>query len=259
MDPLAVVVTGAGAGIGRAIAHRLASEGARVVVNDISAAAAEQVAEEIDGVAAPGDAATENGVADLLEIARRELGQIDVYVANAGIANGVGLDAAEDEWTRAWDVNVMAHVRAARLLVPDWLERGSGRFVATASAAGLLTMLGSATYSTTKHAAVAFAEWLSATYGARGVVVQVLAPLGVETAMLNSSGPLERLLRHDTVLTPEQVADVVWQAFDDDRFFILPHQQVRDYYRHRATETEDWLASMRHVQQSLDAALQRDT
>jgi len=254
MESLGVVVTGAGAGIGRAIAHRLAAEGARVVVNDLSAPSAERVAGEVGGVAVPGDAASEAGVADLVDTARRELGRIDVYVANAGVAGGLGLDADEADWAHLWDVNVMGHVRAARLLVPEWVQAGRGRFVATASAAGLLTMLGSAPYSVTKHATVAFAEWLSATYGSRGVVVQVLAPLGVETSMLASAGPMEVLLRHDPVLTPEQVAEVVWQAFADDRFFIFPHEQVREYYRHRATDTEAWLESMRGVQTILETS-----
>jgi NAD(P)-dependent dehydrogenase (short-subunit alcohol dehydrogenase family) len=248
------VVTGAGAGIGRAIATRLAASGAQVVVNDIDAAAARQVAAAIGGVAVPGDAATAAGVAHLVQSARDALGQIDTYVANAGIAGGLGLEASDAVWSRAMDVNVMAHVRAARLLVPEWLERGHGRFVATASAAGLLTMLGSPTYAVSKHAAVAFAEWLSVTYGARGIVVQVLCPLGVETDMLTSSGPLQQVLRRDPVLSPEQVAGVVWEAFDDDRFLILPHEQVREYYRHRASDTETWLAGMRMLQSTLDDA-----
>lgn len=172
-----VVVTGAGHGIGRAIARRLAEAGERVVVNDLDGDAADAVAAEIDGTAVPGDAATEAGVVALLATARQHLGRIDIYFANAGTDVGGGIDAAEDDWARSWEVNVLAHVRAARTLVPDWLEDGGGgRFVVTASAAGLLSMLGSAPYSVSKHAAVAFAEWLSATYRHRGVVVQALAP-----------------------------------------------------------------------------------
>ncbi len=172
-----MVVTGAGHGIGRAIARRLAEAGERVVVNDLDGDAADAVAAEIDGTAVPGDAATEAGVVALLATARQHLGRIDIYFANAGTDVGGGIDAAEDDWARSWEVNVLAHVRAARTLVPDWLEDGGGgRFVVTASAAGLLSMLGSAPYSVSKHAAVAFAEWLSATYRHRGVVVQALAP-----------------------------------------------------------------------------------
>ena len=178
MSSQGVVVTGAGNGIGRAIARRMAAEGARVVVNDIDADAARAVAAEIGGMALPGDAASEAGVAALISAATDHLGSIDVYFANAGIEVAAGLQASEADWQRSLDVNVMAHVRAARLLVPTWLERGSGRFVVTASAAGLLTMLGSAPYAVSKHAAVAFAEWLSATYGHRGIVVQAICPQG---------------------------------------------------------------------------------
>jgi len=250
-----VVVTGAGHGIGRAIAQRMAAQGARVVVNDLDADAAARVAGEIGGaVAVPGDAATEEGVAALVGAAREHLGRVDVYFANAGIEVGGGVDAPEQDWGRALEVNVMAHVRAARLLVPEWLETGGGRFVVTASAAGLLTMLGSAPYAVSKHAAVAFAEWLSATYGHRGIVVQAICPQGVRTRMLDESGPLKDLLSHDTALEPEQVADTVWHALHDDRFLILPHAEVATYYEHRATDTDRWLAGMQKLQARLDGA-----
>jgi NAD(P)-dependent dehydrogenase (short-subunit alcohol dehydrogenase family) len=249
-----VVVTGGGHGIGRAIVRRMADEGARVVVNDLDADAAGAVAEEVGGHAAPGDAATEAGVDALVATARERLGAIDVFFANAGIDTGRGLDTPAEDWARAIDVNVMAHVRAAQRLVPVWLESGGGRLVVTASAAGLLTMLGSAPYSVTKHAAVAFAEWLSATYGHRGVTVQVICPQGVRTRMLDNAGPLQELLSHDTALEPEQVADVVWQALQDDRFLILPHPEVQGYYELRATQTDRWLAGMRKLQHRLDEA-----
>lgn len=250
-----VVVTGAGHGIGRAIAERMAAQGARVVVNDIDAAAAEEVAGAIGGgIAVPGDAASEEGVAHLIETAREHLGRIDIYFANAGIDVGKGLDAPAEDWARAIEVNVMGHVRAAQHLVPTWLETGGGRFVVTASAAGLLTMLGSPTYSVTKHAAVGFAEWLSATYGHRGIVVQAICPQGVRTRMLEEAGPLTELLSRDTALEPEQVADTVWHALQDDRFLILPHAEVADYYKLRATDTDRWLAGMRKLQAKLDQA-----
>ncbi len=255
LDGAGVVVTGGGHGIGRALAARMAAQGARVVVNDLDAEAAHAVANEIGGgVAVPGDAASEEGVAALVSTARDHLGKIDVYFANAGIDVGQGLDAPEEDWARALDVNVMAHVRAARHLVPAWLETGGGRFVVTASAAGLLTMLGSAPYSVTKHAAVGFAEWLSATYGHRGIVVQAICPQGVRTRMLEEAGPLQELLSHDTALEPEQVADTVWHAMQDDRFLILPHPEVADYYRLRAGDTDRWLAGMRKLQRKLDEA-----
>jgi NAD(P)-dependent dehydrogenase (short-subunit alcohol dehydrogenase family) len=253
LDGAGVVVTGAGHGIGRAIAERMAAQGARVIVNDVDAEAAQLVASEIGGgVAVPGDAATEDGVAELVARAREHLGAIDVYFANAGIDVGRGLDTPAEDWARALDVNVMAHVRAAQHLVPGWLDVGRGRFVVTASAAGLLTMLGSAPYSVTKHAAVAFAEWLSATYGHRGIVVQAICPQGVRTRMLEETGPVQELLSHDTALEPEQVADAVWQGLQDDRFLILPHPEVAQYYALRAGDPDRWLAGMRKLQRRLD-------
>ncbi len=184
------VVTGGGGGIGRALARRLAAGGARVVVNDIDAAAAEAVAAEIGGLAVPADVATRDGVTGLVAAARDYLGEIDLYCSNAGVAvaGDEGGAAAEADWQRSWDVNVMAHVRAAEQLLPGWLARGQGRLVVTASAAGLLTMLGTAPYSVTKHGAVGYAEWLAATYGHRGLKVHCLCPQGVRTAMLSGSG-----------------------------------------------------------------------
>jgi NAD(P)-dependent dehydrogenase (short-subunit alcohol dehydrogenase family) len=250
-----VVVTGAGNGIGRAIAERMAAQGARVVVNDLDASAAEEVARAIGGgIAVAGDATSEEGVAHLVSTARDHLGKIDIFFANAGTDVGRGLDTPAEDWARALEVNVMGHVRAAQQLVPAWLETGGGRFVVTASAAGLLTMLGSAPYSVSKHAAVAFAEWLSATYGHRGIVVQAICPLGVRTRMLEESGPLKEVLSHNAVLEPEQVADTVWHALQDDRFLVLPHEEVAEYYGFRATNTDGWLAGMRRIQTRLDEA-----
>jgi len=242
------VVTGAGSGIGRAIASRLAASGVRVVVNDLDVDAALSSAVEIGAVAIGGDAASEAGVEALIMAALAELGRIDMYVANAGIGTTHGLDATEDEWAQSWDVNVMAHVRAARRLVPDWLERGEGRFVVTASAAGLLTMLGDAPYSVTKHGAVAFAEWLSATYGSRGIAVHAICPLAVNTPMYQDSGPLRAVLDLDPVLDPDAVADALIDAMDAGRFLVLPHPQVTDYYAFRAADPDRWLKGMRKIQ-----------
>jgi len=242
------VVTGAGSGIGRAIASRLAASGVRVIVNDLDADAAQASATQIGAVAISGDAASEAGVEALITAALAELGRIDMYVANAGIGTTHGLHATEDEWARSWEVNVMAHVRAARRLVPDWLERGEGRFVVTASAAGLLTMLGDAPYSVTKHGAVAFAEWLSATYGTLGITVHAICPLAVNTPMYQDSGPLRAVLDLDPVLDPDSVADALIEAMDDGRFLVLPHPQVTDYYSYRATDPDRWLRGMRKIQ-----------
>jgi NAD(P)-dependent dehydrogenase (short-subunit alcohol dehydrogenase family) len=252
-----VVVTGAGRGIGRALASRLAAGGARVVVNDLDAIAAEEVAGATGSFAAPGDAASEAGVTALVETARGHLGEVDAWFGNAGIDVGHGLDASEEDWARVHEVNVMAHVRAARLLVPGWAQRGSGRFVVTASAAGLLTMLGSPTYSVSKHGAVAFAEWLSATYRHRGVVVQAICPQGVQTRMLEEAGALQELLSHDKALTPEEVAETVWEAVADDRFLVLPHPEVADYYAVRATQPDRWLAGMNGLQRKLEETTAR--
>lgn len=249
-----VVVTGAGRGIGAALAARLAELGARVVVNDLDATAARGVADDIGGHALPGDAAGPGGVRTLVEGARAHLGRIDMWFGNAGVETGRGLDTTEADWARSLEVNVLAHVRAARLLVPAWLETGGGRFVVTASAAGLLTMLGAAPYSVSKHGAVAFAEWLSATYGHRGVVVQAICPQGVRTAMYEAAGPMQDLLSFDCTLEPGDVADAVVEALADDRFLILPHPTVGAYYASRASDTDRWLAGMRRLQARYDDA-----
>lgn len=248
-----VVVTGAAGGIGRALAARLVREGARVVVNDVDPDATRATAAEIGAYAAPGDAASQDGIAHLVAAAREHLGQVDAWFANAGIVRGLGLDASEAEWAASWEVNTMAHVRAARLLVPDWLERGSGRFVVTASAAGLLTSLGAAPYAVTKHGAIAFAEWLSATYRHRGIVVQAICPQGVQTDMLAATGPMRSILVSDGALTPDEVAEATWQAMQDDRFLVLPHPQVADYYRTRADDTDRWLGGMNKLQRHLES------
>jgi NAD(P)-dependent dehydrogenase (short-subunit alcohol dehydrogenase family) len=247
------VVTGAGRGIGRALARRLAEGGVRVVVNDLDADMAERVAVETGGHAVPGDVASEGGVRHLVAASRELLGgQIDAWFGNAGVDCGRGLDAAEADWARAIDVNVLAHVRAARLLVPGWAARGAGRFVVTASAAGLLTLLGNPVYSVTKHGAVAFAEWLSATYRHRGVIVQAICPLGVNTRMLDGSGPLRDVLTHDGALEPADVAEAAWQAASDDRFLVLPHPGAGEYYRARAADPDRWLRGMNRLQQGLE-------
>ncbi|MDH2416128.1 SDR family NAD(P)-dependent oxidoreductase [Nocardioides sp. CER19] len=246
------VVTGAGNGIGRALATRLAADGATVVVNDLDGGAAEQVASAIGGIPLPGDAASEGGLATLVDQAHDRLGGIDSWFANAGIDVGRGLEASESDWALAHEINVMAHVRAARLLLPEWLERGRGRFVVTASAAGVLTMLGSPVYSVTKHGAVAFAEWLSATYRHRGIDVHAICPQGVNTRMYDNLGNLQQLVGRDTVVEPEQVADECMRSIALDRFFVLPHAEVGRYYAARAAAPDRWLRQMNKVQQQLE-------
>ena len=249
-----VVVTGGGAGIGRALARGLAAAGARVVVNDLNFEAATAVAREIGGYPVPGDAATEEGVRALVATARDCLGEIDIYCSNAGIAAGTGPDAPEPDWQRSWEVNVMAHVRASRELLPAWLERGRGCFVVTASAAGLLTMLGAAPYSVTKHAAEAYAEWLAATYGHRGLTVHCICPQGVKTRMLAESGEAGKVVLQDAAIEPEQVADALLEGMAAGRFLILPHPAVGDYDRMRAGDTDRWLRGMNRMQQRIEEA-----
>jgi NAD(P)-dependent dehydrogenase (short-subunit alcohol dehydrogenase family) len=251
VEGLRAVVTGAGSGIGEALARRLAADGAQVVVNDLDAAAAARVAASIGGLPAAGDAASVDGVTALMAHARAELGGIDLFCANAGVGIGGGPEAPEHDWELAWQVNVLAHVRAARLLLPEWLERGRGHFLATVSAAGLLTMPGSAPYSVTKHGALAFAEWLSVTYGDRGVRVQALCPQGVRTPMLAATGDVGRVVLEPTVMEPEQVADVTVDALESGPFLVLPHPEVAQFYAGRAADPDAWLAGMRRLQAKL--------
>lgn len=249
----AVVVTGAGGGIGAALARRFAAEGARVVVNDLDEAKARTTAREIGCAAVPGDAAT------VVPAAREALGgAIDIFCANAGVGHEGGPEAPDDSWQQAWDVNVMAHVRAARELVPHWLERGSGRFVATVSAAGLLTMVGSAPYSVSKHAAYAFAEWLSATYRHRGIDVHAICPQGVRTDMLAATGAAGDLVLTPGAIEPEAVADALFDAMAEQRFLVLPHPEVAGYYTARATDPDRWLGGMNHLQRKLEQAQAQD-
>jgi NAD(P)-dependent dehydrogenase (short-subunit alcohol dehydrogenase family) len=227
--------------------------GARVVVNDLDPATATATADELGAVAISGDASSEAGVAALVDAARAELGQIDVFCANAGVARG-GTEAVDEKaWEVSWDVNVMAHVRAAKLLVPDWLDRGEGTFVTTASAAGLLSIPGAAPYAVTKHAAVAFAEWLSMTYGSRGIRVHAVCPQGVRTEMLWNSGSAGRALMEPSAVDPDDVARDLLTAMEDGRFLVLPHPEVAEMYAGRAADPDRWLAGMRKMAAALPA------
>jgi NAD(P)-dependent dehydrogenase (short-subunit alcohol dehydrogenase family) len=254
-----VVVTGGASGIGRALAQRFAGEGAKgVVVVDLDVDGARTVADGI-GTAALGigcDVAAEDQVRAVIATAEEAFGPIDLFCANAGIGQGTGLDTPDDVWTRAFDVNVRAHVLAARLLIPAWLERGEGYFLSTASAAGLLTQIGSAPYAVTKHAAVALAEWLAVTYGSKGIRVSCLCPMGVDTAMLNAgldAGDREGLgarvvAATGNVLQPEDVADVVVEAVREERFLILPHPEVLVFFRRKGSDYDRWIAGMQRLQ-----------
>ncbi|WP_265445726.1 SDR family oxidoreductase [Flexivirga meconopsidis] len=251
----AVVVTGAARGIGAAIAQRLADEGARIVVTDVLPRDLAQTAEAIGAHPVTADIGTEDGVRSVVDQARAHFGRdIDVWVGNAGVAQGEGLDSSETEWASSWEINVLAHVRAARLLVPGWLERGHGRFVVTASAAGLLTILGQPTYAVTKHGAEAFAEWLAASYGHRGIDVHAICPQGVRTDMYPGpdDGALAAVIGHDGALQPADVADALVKAVAAKEFLVLPHPEVKDYFAFRASNTDKWLSGMQRLQARVD-------
>jgi NAD(P)-dependent dehydrogenase (short-subunit alcohol dehydrogenase family) len=260
------IVTGGGNGIGGALAAKLAQYDARVVVADLDADAARAVVDGINAdrpgaaLAAGADVTDTAQIKRLITLAESGFGPVDLYFANAGITGVVGLEATEKEWDRSIDVNLRAHIRAAQLLIPGWVERGEGYFISTASAAGLLTQLGSATYAVTKHAAVGFAEWLNITYGDQGVRVSCLCPMGVNTKLLyegeQSGHPLGDLATRAVttagdVLEPADVADSVLAAIDEERFLILPHPSVLDMYRQKATDYDRWLGGMRRYQRSL--------
>jgi NAD(P)-dependent dehydrogenase (short-subunit alcohol dehydrogenase family) len=252
LDGRTVVVTGAAGGIGRALALRCAAAGARVAATDIQADLLNAVGDELgDGhVAVACDVTNERALDTLISDVESELGPVEVFFANAGVAIGEDpIDTPNEVWDLAFGVNVRAHIFAARRLLPGWLERGEGYFVATASAAGLLTQIGSAPYAVTKHAAVAFAEWLSVTYGDRGIRVSCLCPMGVRTAMTQGDELAHRVVRSaGALLEPEEVADIVVEAIDAERFLILPHPEVLTFFQRKALDYDRWLAGMRRLQ-----------
>jgi NAD(P)-dependent dehydrogenase (short-subunit alcohol dehydrogenase family) len=258
LDGAVVVVTGGGAGIGAAMVRRFAREGARVAVNDLDTAAAQAVAKEAGALAVPGDAADDDAVRDLVSAVRSELGEIDLFCANAGVAHPGGPEVPDETWRRSFDVNVLSHVHAVRHLLPGWLDRGRGHYLATVSAAGLLTMLGAAPYAVSKHAALAFVEWVGATYGDRGVTVQALCPQGVRTPMLAGSGPFAEALLGPTAIDAEQVAEAVVESLADPRFLVLPHPEVAAYYAARAADPDGWLAGMQRLRHRIEQPVRDD-
>lgn len=256
------IVTGAAGGIGAALATALVEAGAHVVVSDLDEQRLTATAERLGAVAVAGDASSEATIDAMVAAAQEHFGPVDLFFANAGIGDGAGLEATEELWELAIDVNLLAHVRAARRLVPEWLERGSGYFVSTASAAGLLTQIGSAAYSVTKHGAVGFAEWLAVTYGDRGIGVSCLCPMGVDTDMLrtgltSTDGEGGRLAAAAVtsageVLSPDEVADQVLAAVAEGAFLITPHADVREFLRRKSADHDRWISGMQRYRRQLD-------
>ncbi|GFG85530.1 SDR family oxidoreductase [Mycolicibacter algericus] len=260
------IVTGGGGGIGGALATALARAGATVVVADLDTQAAAAVADAINAerpgaaTSSGGDVSDTEVIRELIALAEHHYGPVDMYFADAGITGAPGLEADDGDWDQAIDINLRAHIRAAQLLVPAWVRRGEGYFVSTASAAGLLTQLGGATYAVTKHAAVGFAEWLNISYGDQGVRVSCLCPMGVNTKLLyageQSGDPLGDLATRAVtaageVLEPAAVAEEVLSAIADERFLILPHPAVLEMYRFKGADYDRWLRGMRRYQRGL--------
>jgi NAD(P)-dependent dehydrogenase (short-subunit alcohol dehydrogenase family) len=264
LDGTTCIITGARGGIGYALADRFLADGAGgVAVVDLDAdgatAAAARLAEvhgdRVIGLGA--DVSSADEVQAVVDATTERFGPVGLYAANAGIGSGEGLMASDETWDRIWRVNVMAHVVAARIVVPDMVSRGGGTFLATASAAGLLAQIGDAGYSVTKHAAVAFAEWLSITYGDQGLAVHCLCPQGVNTDMIRGgrgSSAVETVAMQG-VIEPAEVAEAVAVAIDEGRFLVLPHPEVAGYYERRATDPDRWLAGMRRLQAKVLGAL----
>lgn len=247
-----VVITGGASGIGAGLAERVAADGARgIVVADLQQALAEQVAAKInaDGtnraLAVRCDVSREADIQALVAATRARFGQVDIYVSNAGIGGGTGgFEVADEVWERMWKIHGMAHVWAARAVVPEMVARGEGGFVVTASAAGLLNIVETAPYGVTKHASVAFAEWLRIGYGRRGVRVACLCPQGVATAMTAGGAGSAEV---DGMLQPSQVAECVVQALRDETFLVLPHPEVLDYLRGKTANYDKWLGGMQKL------------
>jgi NAD(P)-dependent dehydrogenase (short-subunit alcohol dehydrogenase family) len=256
-----VMVTGAASGIGRALARRFHAEGAKLVaLADRDVPGLQRVVDELNvirpgsAISVPHDVSNTTEVETAITAVESASGTIDLYFANAGVALGTGLETTDADWDTAIGINVKAHYFAARRLMPAWLARGDGYFCSTASAAGLLSQIGSAPYSVTKHAAVAFAEWVSITYGDRGVKVSCLCPQGVNTNMLNADieGVGAAAVRAGgNVLEPEDVADAVVSTIRNETFLVLPHPEVLTYAQRKIGDYDRWLGGMRRLQARL--------
>ncbi len=249
-------ITGAGAGIGRGLAERFHREGAIVVVSDKDLAAAEEVAHPLDAVAIPCDVARPEHFDRLVNHTIDWYGRIDLFISNAGVTTSGGFDVSDDEWLWNWQINVMSHVNASRHVIPQMLRQGDGYFLTTASAAGLLTEVGSAPYSVTKHGTVAFTEWLAVNYQRKGIRCSCLCPAGVDTGFLDHSDPIHRFL-HQTSVTVEQVADCVVEGIRDERFLILPHPEVGEFFAFKGQDYDRYLRNFSRLHDKIDRMNQR--
>src|SRR4051794_16818582 len=255
-----MVVTGGGNGIGRALCRRFAAEGPHgLVIVDRDADAVTAVAGELGDTALglTADVSVEADIVNVVEHAEERFGPIDLFCSNAGIGGGGGIDQIDEVWNDVWAINVMAHVYAARAVLPSMLARGEGYLLNTASAAGLLTNIGNAPYTATKHAAVGLAEWLSITYGDRGIKVSCLCPQGVRTNMLLGSpgDPSTEVVLAQGAIEPEQLADSVVEGLRAETFLILPHPEVSDYVQRKAADPDRWLTGMRRLQAKIHERL----
>ncbi|HKX71283.1 MAG TPA: SDR family oxidoreductase, partial [Acidimicrobiales bacterium] len=262
------VVTGGASGIGQALCQRFAAEGARAIVvvdRDADGALATASALGTRAVARTADVTVEADVEAVVERAEEEIGPIDLFASNAGILGFGGIEASDTVWSDVWSVNVLAHLYAARAVIPLMLERGGGYLLSTASAAGLLSQPGDAPYTVTKHAAVALAEWLAITYGDQGIKVSCVCPMAVDTAMLRggeaaieagrspgAAAPAAQAASVQGVLAPDQVAAAVVEGIRDERFLILPHPEVATFEQRRAADRDRWLAGMRRLSAALE-------
>jgi len=241
-----IVVTGGASGIGRALCRRFAREGAKAVsVVDINEVGAKAVADEISGLAIPCDVRKEEEIINVVKQTEEKSGPIDLFCSNAGIMVPGVIEATTESWQRIWEINVMAHVHAARAVIPGMIERGGGYLLNTSSAAGLLSQIGSAPYSVTKHAAVGLAENLAITYGHKGIRVSVLCPQAVLTEMTRNGGGVAAV---DGMIEPEQVADSVIEALAEERFLILPHPEVQTYMERKVSDYDRWIRGMQRLQ-----------
>lgn len=252
-----VVVTGAAGGIGRALCRRIHAEQVRgIVVSDLDPSATSASAADVGGLAVPADVSNESDIQSLIRQAEDALGPVDIFISNAGITVKGGVDVLDPDWTRLWNVNVMAHVYASRALLPAMVQRGSGYLINVASAAGVLTEIGSAPYSVTKHGAVALAEWLSVHYQKKGIKVSCVCPAGVATPFLDLSDPIHQFLQMSAV-TPEHVAECIIQGVKDEKFLILPHPEVAEFFAFKTQDYDRWLKNFARVHEKIEKKRQK--